>query len=352
MARDDDYRNVQPRVQLAIITPEGAIGDGSKLESAMENEARAPGSSAFGALLRRYRVAAGLSQEILAERARMSREGISALERGFRRTPQRETLALLAAALKLSDADSRDFEAAATRWVLLGRGKGSSVTIGPWPNRPTSNLPLALISFVGREVELAEIAALIRERRLVTLTGTGGVGKTQTALQVGAALRDGTDARVWLIELAPIGDPSLVASAIASTLGVQEVPNRPVLQTLIAYLKTKAVLLILDNCEHVITEAAIVAGTPVVGLSTRSDTCHQPRSAPDRGRTYLQVTVAKRPDARGSGATRRNRGRRVWRDRSLCGPRSRRRSSVHAHRRECAGRCRYLPATGRHTTCD
>jgi transcriptional regulator with XRE-family HTH domain len=217
----------------------------------MENEAQTPGSSAFGTLLRRYRIAAGLSQEVLAERARMSREGISALERGFRRTPQRETLALLAAALELSDAESRDFERAATRWVLLGRH--ASVTVGPWVDGASATLPLALTSFVGREADLGEIATLVRDHRMVTLTGAGGVGKTQTALHVATALSDTAHGAVCFAGLASLINPSLVVAAIASTLGVQEVPDRPLLDTLLAYLKNKSLLLILDNCEHVIT---------------------------------------------------------------------------------------------------
>jgi predicted ATPase/transcriptional regulator with XRE-family HTH domain len=266
---------------LATVTPEETTGDGSKLASAMENEAEAPGSSAFGTLLRRYRVAAGLSQEILAERARMSREGISALERGFRRTPQRETLALLAGALKLSDTESRDFEAAAMRSVLLRRGSGSSVTVGPWPERATPNLPLALTSFVGRDVELAEIASLVREHRLVTLTGPGGVGKTQTALHVATALYDATDCIVCFAALASIRDASLIGAVIASRLGVQEVPNRPLLEALIAYLKNKNLLLILDNCEHVVEEAATAAAALLSGCPRVSilATSREPLSA-------------------------------------------------------------------------
>jgi predicted ATPase/transcriptional regulator with XRE-family HTH domain len=263
VAQNGDYRNVQLCVQLATVMPDGSTAGGSKVASAMENEAQAPGSSAFGALLRRYRVAAGLSQEILAERARMSREGISALERGFRRTPHRETLALLAGALELSDEASRDFEAAATRWVLLGRH--ASVTVGPWVDRAKATLPLALTSFVGREAELGEIATLVRDHRMVTLTGAGGVGKTQTALQVATTLSDTAYGAVCFAGLAPIGNPSLVVAAIASTFGVQEVPGRPLLDALLAYLKKKSLLLILDNCEHVISEAATVAGVLLAG---------------------------------------------------------------------------------------
>jgi predicted ATPase/transcriptional regulator with XRE-family HTH domain len=213
-------------------------------------------------LLRHYRLAARLSQEALAERARMSTEGISALERGFRRTPQRETLALLVSALALDDEQRGEFEATAARSVLLGRG--APVTVGPWADGATVNLPLALTSFVGRESELDEIAGLVREHRMVTLTGTGGVGKTQTALHVASALSDAEGA-VCFVGLAPITNPSLVAAAIASTLGVQEVSSRSLLETLRAYLRNKSLLLILDNCEHAITEAAIVAATLLRG---------------------------------------------------------------------------------------
>jgi predicted ATPase/DNA-binding XRE family transcriptional regulator len=216
-------------------------------------------------LLRSFRLAAGLSQEGLAERAGMSAHGVRALERGYRRTPQRGTLALLAGALALSDEQCQDLELAAARWVLLRDGGKASVTVGPWFDPATLNLPLSLASFVGRERELEEIATLVLEHRLVTLTGSGGVGKTQTALHVAAALNDTINDTVWFVALAPVRDSSFVASAIASTLSVQEVPNRSLLGTLVAYLRNKSPLLILDNCEHVITETALVADALLAG---------------------------------------------------------------------------------------
>ncbi|PZR56765.1 MAG: adenylate/guanylate cyclase domain-containing protein [Candidatus Meridianibacter frigidus] len=118
-----------------------------------------------------------------------------------------------------------------------------------------NNLPRQLTSFVGREKELAEICALIERSRLVTLLGTGGAGKTRCAVQVGAELLDRGGDGVWLVELAPVSDESLVASAIAQTLSVKESPNRPLLETLIAYLARKRLLFILDNCEHLIVAA-------------------------------------------------------------------------------------------------
>ena len=228
----------------------------------MFDEARAPGSPDFGALLRRYRLAAGLSQEGLAERARMSTNGISALERGYRRTPQRETLGLLADALALRAEQRREFEAAAHSGL-------------PRSGSGTSNLPLALTTFVGREAELDEVAALVRGYRLVTLTGAGGVGKTQTALHVGSSLRDGSGSVVCFVGLAPVGDRSLVVATIAAAIGVQEVPSRPLLETLLVYLRNKPLLLILDNCEHVVAEAAtfaeaVLAGCPLVRIFATS----------------------------------------------------------------------------------
>ena len=189
----------------------------------------------------------------------MSIDGISALERGHRRTPQRETLALLAGALALDDKQREEFEASASRSASPRRLGGASVTVGPWADTAVSNLPLALKSFVGRDTELNEILALVQDYRLVTLIGAGGLGKTETALQVGRTLSSSASTAVCFVGLAPISDPSLVVTAIASALGVQESPNRPLLETLVAYLKGKTLLLILDNCEHVIMQAAIVA---------------------------------------------------------------------------------------------
>jgi len=225
----------------------------------MEEQGRRSGSSDFGSLLRRYRLSAGLSQDALAERARVSSNGISALERGRRRIPQRETLALLAGALALNPEQRRAFEAAAVRTSSPRRREGGSVTLGPWPSARPTNLPFALTRFIGREAELAEIASLLSEHRLVTITGAGGVGKTQTALRAAAAVGNATKEGVCFANLAPIHDPSLVAMAIANALGVQEVPTHPLIETLVAFVKNKTMLLVLDNCEHVIGAAAAVA---------------------------------------------------------------------------------------------
>jgi predicted ATPase/class 3 adenylate cyclase len=144
-------------------------------------------------------------------------------------------------------------------------------SLGSFPN----NLPPQLTSFVGRDEEVGEIKELLKDHRLVTLVGTGGAGKTRCAIQVGAELFDGFSDGVWLVELAPIADASLVPASVARVLGVREAPNRPLLDTLLGYLKPRQLLLVVDNCEHVIDEvravgAAILQGAPGVSILATS----------------------------------------------------------------------------------
>jgi non-specific serine/threonine protein kinase len=124
------------------------------------------------------------------------------------------------------------------------------------PERPHHNLPLELSSFVGREKELAEVRRLLQDTRLLTLTGSGGCGKTRLALAVAREVVEGFDDGVWLVDLAPLADPSLVPQALASTLGVREQPARSLTETLSDYLGSKKVLVVLDNCEHLIETCA------------------------------------------------------------------------------------------------
>ncbi len=138
-----------------------------------------------------------------------------------------------------------------------------------------NNLPAQLTSFVGREQDLDEIKQLMREHRLVTLVATGGAGKTRCAIQAGAEFLEGFSDGAWLVELAVISNAALVTGTIAHALGVREVPNRPPLDTLLAHLQRRRLLLILDNCEHVIDEvrnvvAAILRGCPGVRILATS----------------------------------------------------------------------------------
>jgi len=121
------------------------------------------------------------------------------------------------------------------------------------------NLPVSASSFVGRTSELAKITDLLSRSRLLTLTGPGGIGKTRLALQAASGLLDGSGDGVWLAELATLNDPGLVAAAVAAAVGVEEAPDRPVLQTLVNALRTRELLIVLDNCEHVIHSAMTLA---------------------------------------------------------------------------------------------
>lgn len=211
------------------------------------------GSSPFGTLLRKYRLAAGFSQEALAERARLSVNGISALERGYRRSPQRETLALLADALDLSVAQRKELEEIATAAVS---DRGQVVMGTRRQSSQPSNLPLALSRFIGRGTEIAAVVALIAQHRWVTLFGSGGVGKTRLALEVAANLVEGLEDGVWLVELAPLTKGEYIPSAIASVLAMRVPSDGDAIENLAHALKDKKMLLVFDNCEHLVESAA------------------------------------------------------------------------------------------------
>jgi len=122
-----------------------------------------------------------------------------------------------------------------------------------------NNLPQQVTSFIGRERELHEIRELLRRARLVTVVGTGGLGKTRLSLQVAADALDDFPDGVWLVELAPLADPKLVPQAVASVLGIKEEAGSSVSQALAQHCADRKLLLILDNCEHLIDACAKLA---------------------------------------------------------------------------------------------
>ncbi|MGC1377366.1 MAG: tetratricopeptide repeat protein [Anaerolineales bacterium] len=119
-----------------------------------------------------------------------------------------------------------------------------------------TNLPAQLTSFVGREKEIDAIKQLIATSRLTTLTGPGGGGKTRLALQVAAGLLDSFPDGVWFVELASLADPALLMQTVITTLGLREEKGRILLDTVTNYLRAKTVLLMLDNCEHLVGASA------------------------------------------------------------------------------------------------
>jgi predicted ATPase/class 3 adenylate cyclase len=122
-----------------------------------------------------------------------------------------------------------------------------------------NNLPLQLTSFIGRKKEIRQIKKLLEQYRLVTLTGSGGIGKTRLSIQVASELLNNYPDGAWLVELAPVTDPTLVPQAIVTTLGLIDQAGRPPLTVLTDFLQDKQALLILDNCEHLIQACAQLA---------------------------------------------------------------------------------------------
>src|SRR5215212_885754 len=142
-----------------------------------------------------------------------------------------------------------------------GRERGRLVALsgGHRDASPPNKLPLQLSSFVGREKEQAEVKWLLEDARLLTLTGSGGCGKTRLALAAAGELVEGFEDGVWMVELASLADSSLMPQAVASVLGVRGQPGRLPYETFSDYLRTRKVLLILDNWEHLVEVCAELA---------------------------------------------------------------------------------------------
>ncbi|HEY2474455.1 MAG TPA: helix-turn-helix domain-containing protein [Candidatus Cybelea sp.] len=204
-------------------------------------------------LLKSFRLQAGLSQQMLADKALVSVQAVSALERGYRKVPYPKTLERLADALALPPGAREALEESARR----ARG----LRLQEQEATPSHNLPRQLTSFVGRDDVVKEINALVKVSPLVSVVGTGGVGKTRAAIEVANQFISDFPDGVWFIELAPLSDPDLVAHTLASALGVQESPRTPLLNTLLGYLSNRQLLVVVDNCEHVIDQTRRVVGS-------------------------------------------------------------------------------------------
>ena len=208
----------------------------------------------FGARLRRLREDASLTQEELAQRAGLTAKGISDLERGARNRPYPHTVRSLADALELPENERSSLLAA----VPKRAGKPTEEAV----NDLALPLPVPPTPLVGRERELEEIKTLLAqsEVRLLTLTGTGGVGKTRLAIQ---AARDAADLfpdGIAFVALAPLMEPALVVPTIARSLGVREAEGQTSREALRDHLRDKRLLLALDNVEHLLEAAPEVSG--------------------------------------------------------------------------------------------
>ena len=217
-------------------------------------------TSGFAGLLRQLRVGARLTQRELAKAAGVSPRSVSDLERGINRTARQDTAVRLADALGLAEPVRSLFVAAARGRVqaaqVLAARRSQAPGEPPASAGGVHGFPAALTSFVGRAGPVREVAGLLDRDRLVTVTGPGGAGKTrlagQVARQVAGRFADG----VWLAELAPVRDPAQVPAVVAAALGVREQPGLPAAEALARVLARQQLLLVLDNCEHVIGAAA------------------------------------------------------------------------------------------------
>jgi predicted ATPase/DNA-binding XRE family transcriptional regulator len=208
--------------------------------------------SRFAHLLRWHRLALGLTQEALAERAALSVEAISALERGSRRRPQLHTLDRLTRALDLAPAAAETFR----RTARPASPRPTTPRVTP---TDLGTVPAPMTDLIGRAAEVAATAQLIRGggARLLTLTGPPGVGKTRTALAVAAAVRGNVD-QIFYIDLAPIVDPDLVPATMGRIVTGRDVPSARALGALTTHLGERRTLLLVDNFEQVLPAAVFL----------------------------------------------------------------------------------------------
>jgi len=180
-------------------------------------------------------------------------------------------------------------------WVAHDEAVGSTADS---PAEHRHNLPLQLTTFVGRGNDLVELQSLLTARRLVTLTAVGGAGKTRLALEVAYRVLDAYPNGAWLVDLTPIKDGHLVARVFGSTLGVHERPRQPIAETLLEHLRDRHLLLVVDNCEHVIEDCAALVDTilrycpAVTLLATSREPLHV------SGETVWRVAPLAVPDPR------------------------------------------------------
>ena len=228
-------------------------------------------AESFGELLRRFRVAASLTQEALAGRCRISPATVAAIEQGRRKAPRLSTVRLIAEALELSTAD-RELLARASddggTGVRPGPDNGRAVAGPEQPapepaaarregdgDGPVTGLPTARTSFIGRDREQAAVLAALADRRVVTLVGPGGVGKTRLAARTAEAVAEDYPFGAVFVDLVPVRE-GFLSQAIAALLGVSEGPGRSLDAALHEYLARGPSLLVLDNCEHLLEVVA------------------------------------------------------------------------------------------------
>jgi predicted ATPase/transcriptional regulator with XRE-family HTH domain len=219
----------------------------------------------FGYWVRRRRRALDLTQDDLARQVGCVASMIKKIEADERR-PSRQLAERLAEYLSIPAAEREQFMQAARGQLTVDQLELATQPL-PSPARTSAarrhNLPIPQTSLIGRAQEIAAVGVLLRQAstRLVTLTGPGGIGKTRLALALAAELVDAFANGVWLVELAPVADPALMPQAVVSAMGLRVESGRALLDALAEYLRDRAALILLDNCEHVVEATARMANT-------------------------------------------------------------------------------------------
>ena len=213
-----------------------------------------PESISFGSWLRHQRRALDLTQKALADKVGCAEITVRRMEADEYK-PSNELALVLFEKLGIPEPER-------PQWVRFARG------LAKYPNHPatpslpreqTTNLPISLTSFIGREKEVERIQHRLAHHRLVTLIGAGGIGKTRLSQQVANQLMDNYANGVWLVEFAALSESTLVPQSVATVFGIQQGTNRALIETLIHVLRAKTILLILDNCEHLLDACAQLA---------------------------------------------------------------------------------------------
>ena len=222
------------------------------VEGGSASKASGEDAAPFGRRLRRLREAVGLTQEELASRAGLTARAISMLERGERKHPYPHTVRSLADALELSEGERAVLIEAVPR-----RGDDNAPVPVEAAGTYSFALPVFLTPLLGREREVEEIGELLGQTavRLLTLTGTGGIGKTRLGIEAARKADDHFPDGVAFVALAPLGDAALVIPTVSQVLGLRETAGMHPLEVLCRYLRERKFLLVLDNFEHV-AEAA------------------------------------------------------------------------------------------------
>jgi predicted ATPase/DNA-binding XRE family transcriptional regulator len=208
----------------------------------------------FGTWLRKQRRGLDLSRKAFADQAGCAEVTLRRIEAGTLK-PSKELAGILLEKLGIPETEK-------SQWISFARGlSGFPFESNKSSSKPRTNLPAPITTFIGREKQQLEIIQLITKHRLVTLTGSGGVGKTRISIKVGEQVLGNYADGVWLLELASLSDPTLLPQTAAALFGITPQSNIPFTDLLVNFLRAKSVLLILDNCEHLLEVCAYFAAT-------------------------------------------------------------------------------------------